>query len=307
MTDVVMFSAGAGSWAAAKRVAGQKGTAGLRLLFTDTLIEDEDTYRFLIEGAANVYGIEVPRQFIPALDSFPPVNEPVARALFLRGLAGDAVDLIPGLAWIMDGRDPWQIFRDERMLGNSRIDPCSKILKRRLADRWLRENCDPAATTVHVGIDWTEEHRFDDGEGGGLRPRRAADGWTYEAAMCEAPYLTKPDMLRLLRAEGIEQPRLYTWGFPHNNCGGFCVKAGQAQAALLLRVLPERYAYHEAQEQEFIRFIGKEVSMMTDRRGDNIKKPLTMKALRERIEAGGQIDMFEWGGCGCFIDDAEAA
>jgi hypothetical protein len=29
-----------------------------------------------------------------------------------------------------------------------------------------------------------------------------------------------------------------------------------------------------------------------------------MKALRERIESGGQADLEEWGGCGCFVDAA---
>lgn len=304
MMDVVMFSGGIGSWAAAKRIVERNGCARLRLLFADTLIEDEDTYRFLIEGAADVYGIDVPRQFIPSLDSFPPIWEPVERALFLRGLAADAMQLIPQLSWVMDGRDPWQIFRDERFLGNSRVDPCSKILKRQMSNLWLEVHCDPARTTVHVGIDWTEEHRFDDGKGGGLRPRRLAAGWQYEAPMCEAPHLTKTDMLTLLKAEGIERPRLYVWGFPHGNCGGFCIKAGHGQFALLLRVAPERYAYHETREQDFIEFIGKPVSMMSDRRGDNRKKPLTMKDLRERIEAGDQIDMFAWGGCGCFLDEA---
>lgn len=42
MKHVVMFSGGIGSWAAAKRVAAEHGTADLTLLFTDTLIEDAD-------------------------------------------------------------------------------------------------------------------------------------------------------------------------------------------------------------------------------------------------------------------------
>ena len=55
MKHVVMFSGGAGSWAAAKRVAERHGTADLTLLFTDTLMEDEDLYRFLHEAAAAVF------------------------------------------------------------------------------------------------------------------------------------------------------------------------------------------------------------------------------------------------------------
>lgn len=269
MNHVVMFSGGVGSWAAAKRVVERHGAENLTLLFTDTLIEDEGLYRFLEPAAANVFR-----------------NMP------------------PNLVRLAEGRTPWQVFFDERFLGNSRIDPCSKILKREMADRWLVENCDPTSTVVYVGIDWTEKHRFDDGEGGGLRVRRAAQGWRYEAPMTEPPYLTKQDMLAWLAAEGIAVPRLYGMGFPHHNCGGFCCKAGQGAMALLLRVMPKRYAQHEEKEEEFRVFIGRDVSMMTDRTGDGVKKPLTMRALRERIEAGGQIDLFEFGGCGCFVDEA---
>jgi hypothetical protein len=108
-------------------------------------------------------------------------------------------------------------------------------------------------------------------------------------------------MFEDLKKEGILAPRLYAQGFPHNNCGGFCVKAGQAHFAHLLRVNPERYAYHEAKEQEFIQMIGKDVSIMKDRTGGTTKT-LTMMELRERIEQQSEFDSFEWGGCGCSID-----
>jgi hypothetical protein len=41
---------------------------------------------------------------------------------------------------------------------------------------------------------------------------------------------------------------------------------------------------------------------MTDRRGDGKKKPLPMRVLRERIEAGESFDRHDWGGCGCALD-----
>jgi hypothetical protein len=90
-------------------------------------------------------------------------------------------------------------------------------------------------------------------------------------------------------------------GFAHNNCGGFCVKAGQAHFVTLFKAMPERYAYHERKEQEIRALLG-DVSILRDRRGDGETKPLTLQALRERYEAGGQIDMFDIGGCGCFVD-----
>jgi hypothetical protein len=260
MKHVVMFSGGVGSWMCAKRVAERHGTADLVLLFTDTMMEDPDLYRFLDEAAVNV-------------------GAPLVK--------------------IADGRTPWEVFKDERFLGNSRIDPCSKILKRQLADKWLAEHYDPAETTVYVGIDWSEEHRFTR-----LRERKAAQGWHYEAPLCGPPYVTKRSMFDALKAAGIAVPFLYTKGFSHNNCGGFCIKAGHGHYANLLKQLPERYAYHENQEQAFREFLDKPVSILTDTTGGT-KKPLTLREFRIRIEAGGQVDMFDIGGCGCFAEDMQ--
>lgn len=253
-----MFSGGTGSWAAAKRVVEKHGTRDVSLLFTDTRMEDEDLYRFLAEGAVNV-------------------GAPLIR--------------------LAEGRNPWHVFFDKRFLGNPRVDPCSRILKRELVDAWLTNNCDPADTVVYVGIDWSEQHRYFR-----LRDRRAAEGWRYEAPLIDPPLLDKDDIKRWLKAEGIALPRLYQLGFSHNNCGGFCIKAGHAHFANLLRVMPERFAHHEAMEQALRTYLGKDVSILSDRSLDGIKKPLTLKELRERIQSGKQIDMFDIGGCGCFID-----
>jgi hypothetical protein len=268
-----MFSGGAGSAVAAKRVVERYGPDDVLLLFTDTRMEDEDLYRFKAD---------------------------VERKLACRSIT------------ITEGRTPWDVFRDERIL-TSRYDPCSRILKRQMADRYLAAYSDPSATTVYVGIDWTEIHRYDREPGtrgpkdlGGLRQRRAAEGWTYKAPLCEAPYLTKDDMLASLRADGIEPPRLYAMGFAHNNCGGFCIKAGQGHFANLLRVMPERYAYHEAKEEELRAVQGPHAYILRDRKKGEETRPLTLRAFRERIEAGGQCDLLDIGGCGCFIDEDDA-
>jgi hypothetical protein len=256
--NVVLFSGGAGSWAAAKRVAERHGTDGLVLLFTDTKTEDEDLYRFITEAAANVGG---------------------------------------ELVTLSDGRDVWQVFFDVRYLGNTRIDPCSRILKRDLARQWVWDNCDPDETTIYLGIDWTEVHRYE----------RAAPRWApfkVEAPMCDKPYMDKAQVLDWLRAEGIQPPRLYEMGFPHNNCGGFCVKAGQASFRLLLERMPERYAYHEAKEQELRDHLGSNVAILKHRSGPDEGKPLTLREFRERLERQPALfDHYDYGGCGCMLDE----
>jgi hypothetical protein len=255
MKHVVMFSGGVGSWAAAKRVAEKHGTDNLTLFFTDTLIEDADTYRFLREAAANV--------------------------------GGELVE-------IADGRTPWEVFKKVRFLGNSRVDPCSLHLKRALADKWLVDNHDPANTTVYVGIDWSEVHRFER-----LAPRKLP--WVYEAPLCEPPYLDKNQMHEWAEREGLEKQRLYKLGMPHANCGGGCIKMGHGGFARLYYADPCRFGEWEENEEALRDDLG-DVSILKDRTGGTTT-PLTLRKLRERIEGGGKIDMFDIGGCGCFVDE----
>ena len=204
------------------------------------------------------------------------------------------------LVCLEDGRDLWEVFWDRKFLSNSRVDHCSHYLKRRPAKEWLKENCDKTSAVIYVGIDWTEIHRFDR-----IKKIKDKEGCTYEAPMTEAPYLDKNEMIELLKAEGIEPPRLYAMGFAHNNCGGFCVKAGQGHFANLLKQMPERYKYHEDREQEFRNHFQKDVSFLK-KSIDGVAHPYTLKTLREDIEKRpSQIDMFDIGGCGCFIDDTE--
>lgn len=251
---VVNFSSGVASWMAAKRVVDQYGTSDVTLLFADTQIEDEDNYRFLTQATQQL-------------------GAPLVR--------------------IEDGRDPWQVFFDERLMGNSQFDPCSKILKRQLLNRWHEEHCDPADTVIYLGLMWDEVDRLTN-----TQARLAP--WKVEAPLCSAPFLTKREILAEARACGLEPPRLYGMGFPHANCGGFCIKAGQAHFALLLRTMPERYAYHEQREEEFRQFIGRDVAILKERRNGE-SRPLTLCALRERIEKQMSFDQHDWGGCGCAV------
>src|SRR3990167_10705781 len=92
------------------------------LLFTDTKTEDADLYRFL-DDSEKALGVQVTR--------------------------------------IADGRDIWQVFKDRRFLGYSRVDPCTDILKPQQSRKWLTANSDPAETVVYIGYDWTEPHRLE--------------------------------------------------------------------------------------------------------------------------------------------------
>jgi hypothetical protein len=256
---VVQFSFGESSWYTARRVAIRHGTDDLILLFADTKSEDEDTYRWGRAAAADIGG---------------------------------------ALVEVADGRDIWELFNDEGLIGNTRADVCSRVLKRELCRKWVEDNFpDPSAVTLYVGIHWSEADRLES-------IRRNWQPYRVESPLCERPLVPHSEIRAAALADGLGTQRLYQLGFKHANCGGACVKGGQAQWAHLLRTLPERYAFHEAKEREFREKVGKDVAILRDRRGGETR-PLTLEAFRRRVEAGGECDLFDWGACNCFAPPGE--
>lgn len=245
---VVQFSGGVGSYFALRRAGELYGWENTVAAFADVLIEDEDLYRFV---------------------------DDVETELLERGSR---------LVRLTEGRDPWEVFFDVRFLGNSRIDPCSRILKRETLRSWLEETYpEPGDADVVLGFDWTEAHRFER-----AIPRHAP--YRAVAPLCDPPYRAKWQLLDELRDLGHVPPRLYLLGgFSHNNCGGFCVKGGHASFRRLLQVFPERYAYHERREQELRAFLDADVAILRYRSGPKKDEPLTLEHFRlgiEAIEAG---------------------
>lgn len=240
-------------------VAKKYGPKNTILVFFDTKTKDEDLYRFLYEGAEHI-GAELLR--------------------------------------LEDGRDIWEVFSDTKIMGNSRIDPCSRILKREPFKKYMEKWHSPESDTLHVGINWDEQHRLE-------RMRRHWAPWKVEAPLCWEPLTTHADMLNYLKEHKIELPRLYKMGFPHNNCGGFCIKTGQAQMKLLLEKMPERYAYHEQKQEALFKELGKKHGFIRQTINGELKY-LTLKQFREQIEANPDMQMgFDFGGCGCFVEEDE--
>jgi hypothetical protein len=170
-THVVQFSGGVGSFSAAQRIAVRYGTENLVLLFADTLVEDPDLYRFLIDSG-RYFGIK-----------------PIV---------------------VTDGRKPFEVFWDQRFLGNSRLAPCSHILKQKPCRDWLEKHHDPADTILYIGIDWSEDHRI-------AAIDKGWDTWRTRYPMCDEPYLGKEQLIDAVRAAGFKPSQLYKDGFKHNN------------------------------------------------------------------------------------------
>ena len=230
------------------------------LLFADTRYEDEDLYRFLDESAADL-------------------------GCPLHTVTRDGYE---------DGQDIWDEFARKRWIGNSRIAPCSANLKQRPCAEWLMENCDPSNTIVVLGHDWTEANRIES-----ARKAYADKGWTIRCPNYEPPYRHKDDMIRACEERGIEPPRLYALGAPHNNCGGFCVRAGKGHMAWLYRAMPERLRYAAKREAEVLAML----HVTGSEKAKGVFEDTTLAELIAHFDAGGQGDMFDVGGWACFTEE----
>src|SRR5690349_7153533 len=114
---LVQFSTGAGSAEVAWRGVAEHGPEAVVLLTADTLVEDEDNWRF----------------------------------------AREVVDQLGCHWEILaDGRTPMQVGRDVRVVPNNRMAVCSRVLKRDLLRSHLEANYDPADSIIYLGFDWTE-------------------------------------------------------------------------------------------------------------------------------------------------------
>lgn len=199
---------------------------------------------------------------------------------------------------LCDGRTPWGVFVKERYIGNSRIAPCSSELKTKPVMRWLAENAAPDDPLV-LGMDWSEMDRIE----------RARKRWA------PRPVISLLNDLKvyrwqheaILKRHGIEPPRLYARGFSHNNCGGFCVRAGHGQFLRLLASDPATYMEHERAMESAMQEIGPTAKPFLRVVNNGVATYMTMREFRKYSEGGGQVDMFSPEGCGCFVDEEISA
>ena len=255
---IIFYSGGLGSFLAAKRVVEQHGAENVILMFTDTKYEHQDLYRFIEEGAYYL---------------------------------GAKLEILS------EGRDVFQVFKDVKLMGNTRIDPCSRVLKREVSNKWIRENFKPKDCVLYFGIDWQEEHRT----------KSIVKNWApyrVEFPLCQQPFLFPVQRFQILEECGIEKPYLYKIGMSHNNCAGFCVKAGQKHYKTLFHADPNLYKQHEEKELEVYEAIGKKRPFLRMRK-DGEMNYITLREYRENyLEPEVEFEMFDYGeGCACFLGD----
>lgn len=166
-----------------------------------------------------------------------------------------------------DGRTPEELFYSERMMANSRVPFCSRVLKARR----LQQFCQ-AGDVLIFGIGYAERHRA-------VRIAQVYAGLD-KALTVRFPLISEgmtPGAVDdWLRYTGIEEPALYRLGFAHNNCSGGCVRAGKGQWVHLLRTLPDVYAERERVEVEISEHFGRRMTYMNG---------LSLTELRQQAEA----------------------
>lgn len=258
MKHIISLSGGIGSYFTLKRVLEKYNKNDVIAVFCDTLAEDGDLYRFL---------------------------DDIEKHLDIK------------IIRLCYGKTPSELAFEDNFIYNSRVANCSKKLKSRVFNAWLKEHYKPSECVLYLGIDWTEIHRTN-AITNNYKPYKV------EYPMCEKPYLIKSEMLETLKKDGIEIPRLYKLGFSHNNCKGFCFKGGLGHYKLLLEKDRTLYLECENKEQMLRQKIGKDVAILK-RQG----KPFTLRQLRELVDnKPEQLSLFECrdiGGCGCFVDGLE--
>jgi ribosomal protein L44E len=254
MTYQISFSGGMGS-AVSALVAHEQGL-DFNLIFADTLIEDEDLYRF---------------------------NQDISEAVGKE------------IITLTDGRTPWDVYIDKRWIGNSRTAHCSTELKSKPVKEWLAENS-KASDPLVLGMDWSEQDRID----------RAAANWAPRpvVSLLNRYKITRPMFEPMLAKYGIRKPKLYAEGYEHNNCGGFCCKAGLVQFERLYRTNPDRFAYHEREMERALSEIGGTARPFLRRVRQGDTQYITLKEFREELDQETmELPMFDASGCGCFTDE----
>jgi hypothetical protein len=273
MYYVVSLSGGTASAVAAERAIQRYGRAKVLLWFADTSWEDVDLYRFLDDCLKRWGG---------RLYSY------------------------------CDGRTPLEVAEQKHIIPNNQMAPCSYALKIQPFQEWLYRL--PKPLTVLTGLGWHELHRVRARQVWHKQGTRWRPPTGYQQRITgvaeDFPLLWKPLEYRpyaeVVRSWGIEPPRLYQWGFPHNNCGGRCVRQGISEWQRLRRVFPERFSEMRDWEQMQRAHGGRRaVSALCRERKGGKSVPVTLAQLEQRaLPPPGQPVQDDFFACFCTDETA---
>jgi hypothetical protein len=274
------------------------------LYFTDTLWEDEDLYRFIYEASDK---LELP--LLIHSRGITPAQLMIQKKFMANSRAGICSQEL-------------------------KIKVATDYLKKGVVpeiEKWynkhfLKSENFVEDATLYFGIGFEEMHR----EG------PIKENW--KPFKVEMPLIENViDHDKILAKYNIRRPRLYDLQFAHNNCKGRCVKAGQGHFKNLLR--KDEKTFRELMEQEivisfYIRYMrqckGKDHMyedvwkfISTGEKTAKIEHIINTNKYTKKFNFGGrnrqytfmkdmsleelekqpiQLDIWDIGGCGCFVD-----
>jgi hypothetical protein len=175
--------------------------------------------------------------------------------------------------------DIFGLFKKVHFMGNSFSDPCSKQFKRVPGNRITKElNPD----YIVSGLSFDEEVR--------VKRFRETHGEKALLPLADDGFI---DMGKLwkdaLKEYNIEEPFLYTIGLTHNNCGGFCVKAGLGHYRNLYERDKEAYLEFEKKEEEVYPFCKSKFPFLVKSVG-GAKRRLTLREYRLEFLEPNKVD-----------------
>lgn len=201
------------------------------------------------------------------------------------------------LQTIKDGRTPLEVAEDRQIIPNSQIAPCSSVLK---SQPFMElDRASPKPLTVLLGLDWREMHRVE-------RMRTKYAPLAAEGLFVDFPLLWKPVEFRpyveVVESWDVEMPRLYRYGFKHNNCGGRCVKQGIREWLRLRDVFPERFAEVRDWEQAQRAKGGARATFAISRdRTAGQSQPLTLADIERRASPDDDMQQDDLFSCMCEV------
>lgn len=279
---VVSFSTGLSSALTVERVLNRYHPSNVYVVFMDTLVEDEDNYRFMYDCYRRWrqrYGHEW--QFVT----------------------------------LTEGRTPVQVWEDAQLIPNQKYCPCTFELKIQPFTQFIlalacglplgyfrtwkiknkpfqytaRALPRVADVTVHIGYDLIDDaHRI-------AKTQAAYKSYGFT---CDFPLTWKPWEFRkysqVAREDwGIEPPRMYEQGYTHANCGEItCPKAGWGDWLITRREKPESYFERADWERMMQRRLATGHTILRDQSNGTVK-PLTLYELDDRFSDTQQMSMFE--------------
>jgi hypothetical protein len=219
---IIFFSGGKSSFSAADYVKTNFPDDNIVLYFTDTQWENDDLYRFIYQ-------------------------------------ASDRLEL-PMLTHSL-GLNPLELMFEKKLVFNSMIGDCSKILKIKVSNDFIRKGIKPSIEKwrnkqflkadnftenpiLYYGIGFEEMHRE-----GAIRKN-------WKPYQVEMPLIDNIiDNDEILKKYNLRQPVLYEQGFSHNNCNARCVKAGQGHYKNLYHKNPELFLEIMRQEHHMKMYV----------------------------------------------------